>query len=204
VAECRKRIAGEKSQAKRASEDGSALLTAYSANIGNDDKWYVDSGATQHLSSKKEWLDDYQDITPRNIYLADNRVIVAKGIGKVHVKLEVNGRMENGTLYEVLYVPDLHGNLLSVNKIVARGHKVIFNDSVCLVEDQSGRAIAVATKDENLYRLAATIPEVYDMAHLAKVPGSSMDLWHQRMGHLGVDSIRQMVAKGLVTGLDLS
>src|SRR5262249_46348763 len=42
-----------------------------------------------------------------------------------------------------------------------------------------------------------------DTAHLTMTLGNSMALWHQRMGHLGINSIRQMETKGLVTGLDL-
>jgi gag-polypeptide of LTR copia-type len=134
--------------------EGTAFIAAYSVGTRDNDEWHIDSGATQHLSSRKDWFHDYKDIEPRNIHLADNRIITAKGIGTIRVKLDVNGIQRNGTFYEVLYTPDLHGNLLSVNKIVTHGHKVIFNESRCIIRDRrNGYITAIATRMSGLYRL---------------------------------------------------
>lgn len=199
--ECRKRLA-EKSQAKRASEDA-AFIAAYIVSPGNDNEWYVDSGATQHLSSRKEWFHQYKDISPRNIYLANNHVIIAKGMGTVHVNLMVKGEKRNISFQDVLYVPELHGNLLSVNRIVACGYKVLFDESGCAIQDRNGSIVAAATKERNLYRLSVTPQEVSDRANFAEAHKADMALWHQRMGHLGVDSIRKLVTNGMVKDLDL-
>jgi hypothetical protein len=142
-----------------------------------NDEWYVDSGATQHLSSRKERLNDYTEIPPRNVYLADNRVIVAKGMGTVRLKLKVNGEERDHILQDVLHVPDLHGNLLSVSKIVACRFEIIFSGSRCIIKSLNGQTVAIATKEQSLYRLVATV-QVHDKAHLTKVSQGSMALWH--------------------------
>ena len=205
ISECRKRLAGEKekSQAKLASERDAAFAAKYDASTAEEDKWYVDSGATQHISSRKEWFHKYEEIPSRHIYLADGRAIVARGVGTIHVKLNVNGEERNGTLEEVLYIPDLHGNLFSVNKAVGRNFKVIFDDRGCAIENENGRIMAVAFREGNLYRLAASSQRVDDSAHLAAAASHNIALWHRRLGHLNVDSIKLLASKTLVTGLDV-
>jgi hypothetical protein len=57
--------------------------------------------------------------------------------------------------------------------------------------------------DQTLYRFAATV-QVCDTARFTKVPRTSMAFWHQQLGHLGVNGIRRLETKRLVTGLDLN
>lgn len=161
AAECREGLAEDESQAKWASTKDVAFGAVCAVGPRDDNEWYVDSGATQHLSSKKEWFSNFSEIEPRKIYLANNHAIVAKGIGTVHVQLYVNGEKKNGTFREVLYVPELHGNLLSVDKVVACGYDVLFKRTSCIVMNRKGHTIAVATKKGNLYRLVAEAQSGY-------------------------------------------
>lgn len=62
--------------------------------------WILDTGATNHMTSKLEVLRDVQDIVPRFVILADGRKRVATKSGTV-----VLGRCLR--LLRVLYVPDL-------------------------------------------------------------------------------------------------
>jgi hypothetical protein len=166
-------------------DEEAVFVAAYGARAGDDDKWYVDSGATHHLSSRREWFADYKDIPERNICLADNRVVVAKGMGTVHVKLEVDGKKENGSFREVLYVPQLHANLLSISRMAARNFKVIFDNAGCIIKNRGGRTMATAIKEKNLYQLAAKAQEVKDGDAAA-----STDMEHARLtiGHDGPQS----------------
>ena len=85
---------------------------------------------------------------------------------------------------EVLHVPKLHANLLSVSKLSLGGLKVHFNLVGCIVRSPSGVLIASAPREGNLYYL-----------HFTKVNGTSMacvaqgsaheDLWSFGIGGLG-------------------
>jgi len=108
VAECPKKPA--EAQARTAD---TAFIAKGQAKETSD-HWYIDSGATHHLTSRREWFQDFKAIAPRNIHLADNRIIKAEGMGTIRVQLDVNGERRNGTFHEVLYVPNFCGNLLSV------------------------------------------------------------------------------------------
>ena len=56
-------------------------------------------------------------------------------------------------LIDVLYVPELTYNLLSVSKAVEKGITVTFNERGCVIKDTNQRLITVATKVGNLYHL---------------------------------------------------
>ncbi|KMQ82572.1 retrovirus-related pol polyprotein from transposon tnt 1-94 [Lasius niger] len=47
--------------------DDLALLTALSAKIINKDDWYIDSGATMHMTKRKDWLTNYNPTMKKEI-----------------------------------------------------------------------------------------------------------------------------------------
>jgi hypothetical protein len=57
---------------------------------------------------------------------------------------------------DVLYVPEITANLLSVSKIVKNGHKVTFNTNGCKITHTSGNIIATATEEGGIYKLNRT------------------------------------------------
>ena len=76
--------------------------------------WYIDSGASQHMSCKKDWMLDYSEFrNPEKVRLGDNKAVQAFGKGTVWLKVK------SGDLYmpvefpDVLYVHSLASNLLS-------------------------------------------------------------------------------------------
>ena len=72
--------------------------------------WYLDSGATHHLTYHGEWFMDYSPVYPRkHVYLGDNTVQEIFGYGSIQIIL-VNG--EERTLENVYHVPGLTQNLI--------------------------------------------------------------------------------------------
>jgi hypothetical protein len=79
------------------------------------DSWTVDSGATKHMTYRRDWLRGF--ITDRRpVKLADGAVVYSAGRGFVEfhpTSQEVPGPVIR--LQYVLYVPDLRSNLISIN-----------------------------------------------------------------------------------------
>ena len=42
---------------------------------------------------------------------------------------------------DVLYVPEINQNLLSVGQLIEKGYKVVFEDKSCLIKDEVGQDI---------------------------------------------------------------
>ena len=44
-------------------------------------------------------------------------------------------------IYDVLFVPDIDQNLLSVGQLVEKGFKVYFEDRNCIIKDAEGKKV---------------------------------------------------------------
>lgn len=95
---------------------------------------------------------------------------------------------------EVLEVPDLAANLLSVSKICSKGFTVKFTESGCTVLDENGQVFASGTAEGGLYRLNRQVQNAF--------LSSELEVWHRRLGHLNVQSLKQL--KQMVTGFQLN
>ena len=65
------------------------------------------------------------------VRVGDGKNIVVKGKGTIDI-LTCHGTK---LITNVLYVPDIDQNLLSVGQLVEKGYKVLFNNDCCLIKD---------------------------------------------------------------------
>jgi hypothetical protein len=87
--------------------------------------WYIDSGATDHMCYDRAqftYLKRFAE--PRGVTLGDDSRIEAFGSGDIPLST-------NRTLKNVLYVPDLGMNLLSVSTVTRLGFEVTFELDHC-------------------------------------------------------------------------
>lgn len=184
-------------------DDDFAFVVMHGASNIKISKWIVDSGATQHMTPHRHMFDTYESVSNRNVFLGDNGAVEALGKGSILVESRVNGEVKKIRVYDVLHVPKLHVNLLSVGKLVSRGLKVHFNKMGCDVITEGGELLAKASLESNLYQLELKMVkecEVSTLAHTSENDGS-MELWHKRLGHLNVKSVKAL--KHMVFGMDL-
>ena len=120
-----------------ASAASKALAAIPSADTS--DLWFVDSGATDHLSCDISMFHDVVYFaSPVRIYMGDNRFIDATARGTV-----ILSSVPSLRLYSVLYVPKLGSNLVSVGKLMKDGYSVSFGgiDNDCMIKDPQGGVI---------------------------------------------------------------
>ena len=90
------------------------------ANENSSKEWIFDSGASYHMGSSKEDFYSMKQSKVPHIFMGDDR--------KMEVERKGNVEMENGEFQDVLYVPNLSSNLLSIYQIthLGDGHRVEF------------------------------------------------------------------------------
>lgn len=103
-----------------------------------DKPWYLDSGCTSHLCSDSKKFTHLERIKDNKLNLANNSSTTITGKGTVRLEAEVDGNSKHVNLENTLHVPDLCTNLLSVNKIIDRGFKVIFEKKSARIIDRDG------------------------------------------------------------------
>jgi hypothetical protein len=114
-----------------------------SVETNDSNAWYVDSGASIHMSCNKDWFENYHETNNgANIYLGDDRSHQVKGYGDVPMTLP-NGCVKQ--IHNVMYVPGIKKNLISVSTITDQDLKVEFLKSHCVVKDMQDHYKIVAT-----------------------------------------------------------
>ena len=119
--------------------------------------WIVDSGATCHMCSNKELFSELCPVTKKtDVTLGDGRQLEATGQGNVSLTMNLLNGVHKCRLLDVLYVPSLAYNLLSVSKAAEKGKETVFNEKGCEIVSASGTVIAKAQHYGNLYYLDCT------------------------------------------------
>ena len=112
--------------------------------------------------------------------------------------MHLNGHTHFGGLSDVLYVPKLAYNLLSVPRITELGKEVIFDELQGHIVDDQGELVAMASKTGSLYYLNCeplAKPQINAVSDAA-----NEKLWHRRFGHLSERSLHKLVKDELVSG----
>ena len=174
-----------------------ALLSGTKASIN---EWFIDSGATKHMTCNSSLLFDFKQYDhPLKIYLGESSVVLAEGEGKVPLPT-YDGLHDNFlALHNLLFVPKLTKNLLSVPAMAQMGAEICFDKEKCTVI-KNGKKITIGHMlNGKLFRV--NTPE---FAHLSTMSNIlSLDMWHQRLGHLNHEHINQLKKKDLVDGLEI-
>ena len=101
---------------------------------------------------------------------------------------------------DVLYVPNIDQNLLSVGQLIKKGFKVIFEDKWCLIKYVEGRGVFKLKMKEKSFALNL-LEEEEQIAFSSTV--SNAVLWHRRFGHFHHDGLLYMQRHNLVKGVPL-
>jgi len=128
VRNCLKKKNDEKEKVNQAWEDHEQMfVVTLSANNHTTYDWIVDFGAMQHMTFHQEWFTTYECISPRRVFMGDDTILEAVGKGNIKATMQVGGKLLHTTITQVLHVPKMKNNLISVNKFISEGFKVEFD-----------------------------------------------------------------------------
>lgn len=157
--------------------------------------WYIDSGASVHLTANEKWLSNVsRDLMIKEIVVANKDKVPVLCSGNVQITTKTRTCEYDITIENVLCVPKLTTNLLSVSQLISKGNKVSFNKDGCQIFNQVGVLVATASLLNGVYKL--NMPE-YDSTAAVMV---SSEVWHRRLGHVNSQYLNKMqdAVKGLV------
>ncbi|KAJ8524908.1 hypothetical protein ON010_g16208 [Phytophthora cinnamomi] len=166
--------------------------------------WLVDSGASHHMCSSREML---FGTSPSGL-----AITVANG-GLLHANVKgscvIRVQKENGTsvvlLHKVHFVPGLKRNLLSVTELGEHGISCSFNRATCRLSNHAGNVVAIAERRGKLWILHGEAANSHKgaAAMFVDVPTSTLQHWHQRLGHVNFQDLLRMYSKGLTNDMGL-
>lgn len=157
-------------------------------------EWYIDSGASSHMTPHADILTEKRALSSANkIISANNAKMSVQSTGKTVLKLQDASEIE---VRNVLHVPELAANLLSVSSIVNSGNSVLFNSGGCFIRNADNALIAQCEQKNGMYKFHA-IQE----ACMAVKQNTDAYTWHRRLGHMNLQSMKKM-RDGAVIGIN--
>ena len=118
-------------------------------------KWIVDTGETSHIfNNQRSFVKSHNLESQNSVTLGNGRNLNIIGYGVVSLTMKLpSGVLQECRLHDMLLVPDLSYNLLSVLKAMKLGKAVEFSDNVCGITNHWGKRIATVSRISGLYSL---------------------------------------------------
>lgn len=163
------------------------------------DGWIIDSGATCHIVGNKEDFLEFNPSHREEIFVANGNQVEAIGKGTVGAKfLNEFGDERSVKIVDVLYVPSIKGNLISVKRLTDSGYVVNFDDRFCRISKGQVQ-VAIADINGNLYKLrtANTICAVENLSN------DCIHKWHSVLGHRDIEVVKTLSLGKFVTGVQI-
>jgi hypothetical protein len=169
-------------------------------STSTSDEWLIDSGASYHMAKDRAIFSTLNECNTKKIFVGDDRSLSVEGFGTIQV--------ENGHFNDVLCVPSLSCNLLSIYQIThsGEGKMVEFSPQQFVIKDLKYPNLVLATG------IAEYITRLYKFNNFGSSSFSSVfvahsddlnKLWHECFGHLNHRSFQQLCNQQMVTGLPL-
>lgn len=201
---------------KNNSGKGETLLTVNSEVFNletNNDCWFVDNGATNHICNKREWFQNFESFKDdHEIITADGSHVRALGKGSISIEAAVDGHWKRFELTNVWLVPGISKNLFSL--LAAQDHRPRskFESTAVSCKLYEGKRILVSGSRQvcgGLYKLAIRFVPSAQSCNLEtnlSTPDKNhnlLQLYHERMGHQNKRHVKEVVKKELNLELTL-
>ncbi|KAG6509172.1 hypothetical protein ZIOFF_034563 [Zingiber officinale] len=179
---CKKKNPQQEEEAKVADQDEFAdqdedqlfVATCFASNVETE-SWLIDSGCTNHMTNDKELFKDLHPTKITKVRIGNGDYISVKGKGTVAITSCSGTKL----ISEVLFVPEIHQNLLSVGQLIEKGFKVVFEDNFCLIKDAANQDIFKIKMKGKSFALKPLEEEQTAFSIRENVT----EIWHKRLGH---------------------
>ncbi|KAA8546163.1 hypothetical protein F0562_020943 [Nyssa sinensis] len=172
----------ETSEANFTQEDAAEQLFYSCMNVEHNSQnvWYLDSGCSNHMTGNREIFVELDGNYSSQVKLGDGKSKNVEGKGIVSI-LTKGGKEK--FIHDVLYVPCLTQNLLSVGQMIQKGYKLVFDGEECLIFDKKN-STTVAKVDMTSNRVFPLGASLSDQVVLKSESADESYIWHLRYGHL--------------------
>ncbi|GBO10307.1 Retrovirus-related Pol polyprotein from transposon TNT 1-94 [Araneus ventricosus] len=128
----------------------------------------------EHLFTEINPIDDTY------VKLAVDKTVKAIAKGTVTFDVLVGSQTKGITLQNVLYIPDLKNNLISISKVTANNFTVKFQRNHASVINSKNETVLIAKREK----------------------GKEIEQWHQKFGHLNEKDLKKLQAQNMVYGMN--
>ncbi|CAI7910229.1 unnamed protein product [Closterium sp. NIES-53] len=178
------------------SRESIVLLAGDGTNTPSD-AWFLDTGATQHMTHSASFLTNVG--APGNVtrvVFGNDKSLPVVGVGSTRLIVD-SGLVD---ITNVLHVPGLKANLLSVSQLAKKGVTFTMDDAKMNLFWKREQ-FAQGVLNGELYQLKT--PAKVASSNVAQGSKVTLKAWHNRLAHANYDSVKELVNKGLAKGFDV-
>ncbi|KAH9678563.1 hypothetical protein KPL71_025767 [Citrus sinensis] len=168
------------------------VVSCFATNSSTE-SWLIDSGCTNHMTYDRELFKELDETTISKVRIGNGAHIAVKSKGTVAIE----GHTGLKLIYDVLYVPEINQNLLSVTQLLEKGYKVLFEDKNCVIKDAKDKEVFKVQMKGKSFALDL-MKEEHASVHRED---NITVLWHKRLGHFYHITLLYMKNNNLVKGL---
>ncbi|KAH6564688.1 hypothetical protein BASA60_010240 [Batrachochytrium salamandrivorans] len=125
--------------------------------IANSDDLISDSGATAHMTCRKEWLFDYTPISHYSVSTPTKGPHIVEGKGTLRLLSYHDGKAVPISITNVLYVPNYAVNLISECCLEEKGCTIESSKNGRIIYDKYGNVAFIANRHNKLNKLNCKI-----------------------------------------------
>ncbi|XP_040934570.1 uncharacterized protein [Gossypium hirsutum] len=154
------------------------------------DGWLIDNGCTNHMTPDASIFKSIDRSFKTNVKVGNGHFIKVEGKGDVLISTPTGTKL----VKNVLLVPEIDRNLLSIAQLLEKGYSVVFKGKECLISDPSGSKLMTVAMIEKSFIVDWN--KSPDSAYTAATDESM--LCHKRFSHANNMSMAQLTKEDLV------
>nr|GEY55667.1 zinc finger, CCHC-type [Tanacetum cinerariifolium] len=163
--------------------------------------WWIDSGATTHVCKDRCWFKTFEPVEDGSVlYMGDEHFSHVHGKGSVALEFSSGKTI---ILFNVLYVPKLHKNLVSGPVLNKCGYKQVYESDKYILS-KCGVFVGFGYYNNVMFML--NLNKVPDNSHSVYMSSSSTvvntSLWHARLGYVHYKRMLEMSKDELIPAID--
>ncbi|TXG64879.1 hypothetical protein EZV62_011873 [Acer yangbiense] len=148
------------------------------------DVWYVDSGCTSHMVWDSSLFTSLDRNDRTKIKLGNGEMVQATGKGTIFVHTSKGPKL----ISDVLLIPELDQNLLSVAQLLKKGYACLFKDNCCIISNSCGVEIV------KVEMVDKSFPFNMDQVNFSTLVSKNNDTaqWNKNYGHCNMDALKKL------------
>ncbi|KAI5314902.1 hypothetical protein L3X38_044078 [Prunus dulcis] len=133
-------------QVNYATQVEAAPTMFYASNVSgagvtrDEEIWYLDSGCSNHMTGKEDLLVDIDRKVTAKVEMGTGQLVEVTGKGTIVVETKAGKRH----IKEIMHVPGLKENLLSIGQMIEHGYYLVFGDHKVEIYNDSSHTNLVA------------------------------------------------------------
>ncbi|XP_016690738.1 uncharacterized protein [Gossypium hirsutum] len=138
------------------------------------------SGSNLNSKGKKPWTEKKKKEPTKKKFpscvhfrIGNGELLEAKGKGKAMISTKLG----NKTISEVLYVPGIDQNLLSVGQLLEKGYSLVFESKICMIKNAAGEVLTTIAMQDRTF--IVDVNQLQARAYASQT--DEANLWHRRL-----------------------